>query len=70
VAGRMLRCVCLRLSTTQVRRRRHLRRRGSETGVVQAAWCRGRGSGAAADRPTGLAMSDLCVFVGCSEVCP
>ena len=44
-AGRMLRCACLRLSTTQVRRRRHLKRRGSETGVVQAAWCRGRGAG-------------------------
>ena len=38
-AGRMLRCVWVRLSTTQMRRAGDSWRRGAETGVVQAAWC-------------------------------
>ena len=51
----MLHCVWVRLSTTQVRCRR-----GAETGVVQAAWCRGGGSGAAGARPG--TRSPTCVF--------
>ena len=43
-AGRMLRCVWVRLSTTQLRRSAARERRGAETGVVQAAWCGGRGA--------------------------
>ena len=45
-AGRMLRCVWVRLSTTQLRRRR-----GTWRGVAQRqAWCRQRGAGAAGQR--------------------
>ena len=66
-AGRMLRCVWVRLSTTHVRRRRHVeawrRDRRGAGGVVRGPGQRGGGSQARGS------LSDLCVFVGCSEFC-
>ena len=62
---RMLRCVWQRLSTTQVRRRWHVeawrRDRSGAGSVVRGRRQRGGGSQARGS------LSDLCVFVGCSE---
>ena len=64
-AGKMLRCVRVRLSTTQVRSRRLMeawcRDRRDAGSVVQGPGQRGGGSQARGS------LSDLCVFVGCSE---
>ena len=66
-AGRMLRCAWVRLSTTQVRRRRHVeawRRHSRGAGSVGGA---GRGQRGGGSQRRGSLLSDLCVFVGCSE---
>ena len=71
----MLRCVWVRLSTTQVRRRRHVevrRRRHVEAwrrhrrGAGSVAQGRGQRGGGSQARGS---LSDLCVFVGCSQFC-